>query len=87
MTGSVRGKASSQCSHVFRDSKTCVYCSEHISDLTVEAYAPEGDERIAPHAREHVLRVVRRFGEPTTDALRARVAKVREQQGKAEGNG
>lgn len=69
------------CSHEFRDSKTCVRCGDHVSDVAVLTYAPPG-LACPDHLREHVLRIVDRMGEPQTAAARQRLAELRAQQGK-----
>lgn len=67
------------CSHKFVDSAVCLKCGAHCSDLYLEQLGPE----LSPELARRGLRFVERFGDPLTDAGRARLAQARELVGGA----
>ena len=64
------------CSHEFVDSTTCLKCGAHCSDLRLEE-EPSGEPGSIERAKQ-ILRFIERFGEPTTEAGRQRVAALRQ---------
>lgn len=64
------------CSHAFRDSRVCLRCGRHCSDIHLEQLGEPGCPISLELARA-ALRFVKRFGEPREPAMLERLEQLR----------